>query len=318
MATGRPDLPDSVFEDALTKLSLLFNSSVAHSMAESQSETCGNELSLILYSPIEGGEDVIDTAVQLIAERINASVKIIDIVQLVNEQPRSFWTDLPKYGDDQESESNSGEENNQAAGYFNMQEPINHAKLFELVDSASLRSDGASEVARQPESNRHIVYIRDFGFLATFAPTCYSKIMDTVLQRRSESEAGGDSQATNVHTAVILGASPLLIKGGLFQKEESKKRSRRDSSPDSAFLSFLRSLQSAGQSSSESNKSLDDWSEGKNAEKLRDQRLRQQHEMWNNGSLTDHIHEHLDRTSVLTESVDGRPLHSKRLPTCVV
>ncbi|CAE6434069.1 unnamed protein product [Rhizoctonia solani] len=300
----------SAFDDALTQLSQIFNSSAAHGTAEPQSETSVNQPALILYSPIEGGEGVIDLTVKLMAESTDAFVKEIDILQLVSEQPKSFWTDLSKAEGNEGSESDSDSEDNNAAGYFNMQEPINNAKLSKLVDSAISKSNNPSEVGEQPKSNRHIVYIRDFGFLATFAPTCYKRIVDTVLQRRSQD---GNDKPAEISTAVILGASPLLIKGGLFQKESSKKRGRRDSSPGPSFMSFLMSLRPESQSNSE-NSSLDDWGEGKDAEKLRDQRLRQQHEMWNNGSLTDHIHTHLGRTRVLA----GGSSQSKRLPTCVV
>ncbi|KAG8699758.1 hypothetical protein FRC11_013489, partial [Ceratobasidium sp. 423] len=83
----------SLLDDAQALLSYILNSSVAQfETAEPKWGTEANESSLILYCPIEGGEAVIDVTVHELARRVNAIVKTIDIVQLINGQRAGFWT----------------------------------------------------------------------------------------------------------------------------------------------------------------------------------------------------------------------------------
>ncbi|ELU39244.1 hypothetical protein AG1IA_06726 [Rhizoctonia solani AG-1 IA] len=86
----RPGLPsESLIADAHTRLSLIFNSFVGqHRVSGSQGT---NGLALVLYCPLEGGEYVIDATVHELAQRSEATVTTIDLAQLINEKPRSFW-----------------------------------------------------------------------------------------------------------------------------------------------------------------------------------------------------------------------------------
>ncbi|CAE7145173.1 unnamed protein product [Rhizoctonia solani] len=283
--------PDSLIGDAHTRLSLIFQSYASPRMNEAKCRNDANDPSLLLYCPIEGGEGVIDATVKELALRTCASVKTIDILQLIREQPRSFWNDPPASGPedgDPPSRSESGEE----CGYLKMSHAVPATKIAQLVDSMIQRND-VPEGEGNPVPPRRIIYIRDFGFLATFAPACYKKIIASV--RREQMDNG----ETNVPTAVILGSSPLLIGGSLFQKEDSYQRSAYRSDPSSA-------------------RSMHSWGEGQDAQRYRDQRLDGQHRMWKKDTLADHIYKHLGYTNVLTEYDQGKPLDSKRLPTCVV
>ncbi|CAE6439679.1 unnamed protein product [Rhizoctonia solani] len=306
--------PDSLVHDALTHLSSIFNSSASKGTSASKFNTGAvvNDPALILYCPIEGGEEVIDVTVSALASKTHASLQTIDVLKLINEQPGSFWRDMSEPRTDDGNGSDSGSGDNKATGYFKMQEPINATKLLGLIDTAISQPDSSPELECQPEEQRRIVYVRDFGFLATFAPACYHKILNATSQPKSSSI--GDNEKASPSTAVILGASPLLIKGGLFQTEQSKKRARRDSSP--GLFSLFMSLKPEGKS--DTDKSLDDWTEGKNAEKLRNQRLHKQHEMWNNGTIIDHVHEHLKQTDISSGDSRGRSSNSNPFPTCVV
>ncbi|CAE6460408.1 unnamed protein product [Rhizoctonia solani] len=301
--------PTSLIDDAYTQLSLILNSSAAQ--CDPPESNGLDERTVILYCPIEGGESVVDATIQELSRKANATVETLDLVRIISELPGSFWRDAPTSSDD--TGDHSDPEKSHEAGYFQMHDPLDSSKLIKLIGKI-LSSNSESDAKSDSEIYRRIVYIRDFGFLATFAPTCYKKVIETVHSHTSLS-VGGD-QPTRVSTVVILGASPLLIKDGLFQKSEPKKPTRRDSSPD-IFSLLKKSLISKPESLSE-DESSSSWEEGKNANKPREQRLRRQHEMWVNNLLLDHIHEHLAKTGVWSQDERSRWSRSKRIPTCIV
>ncbi|CAE6482519.1 unnamed protein product, partial [Rhizoctonia solani] len=180
----------------------------------------------------------------------------------------------------------------ESMGYFRMDEPINMSRLVLLVERAvTSQYQSLAEADSQPDPPRLLVYLRDFGFLATFAPVCYRKIISSI--RNQQSSRFSPHSSRNIPTAVILGASPLLTKTGLFQTEATRNRSR-----DRSLYSWL--FDDTDDDSSE-DESLDAWGEDKDAKRLREERLRQQHEMWSHGTLVSHAHENLAQTGVLSK-----------------
>ncbi|KAF8676821.1 AAA protein [Rhizoctonia solani] len=310
----RPGLPsESLIADAHTRLSLIFNSFVGqHRVSGSQGT---NGLALVLYCPLEGGEYVIDATVHELAQRSGATVTTIDLAQLINEQPRSFWEDASKSSQDKESNSDSKSKPESAndTGYFKMHEPITSNRICDLVDMAIREPSGDPTVGDTSEKHRRIVYVRDFGFLATFAPECYKRIV-----KDSQDQVDGDTGSTELgktSITVILGASPLLVKDGLFQKSDPRTLTRRDSSPD--LMSLLTSRRSKPETKPES-ETPGSWGEGEDADKAREERLRRQHEMWNSNTLSSHIHDHLTKVGVSAEKGRGRSSRSKCIPACIV
>ncbi|KAJ1307086.1 hypothetical protein OPQ81_001204 [Rhizoctonia solani] len=101
-------------------------------------------------------------------------------------------------------------------------------------------------------------------------------------------------------------------------KELPSEETEYVSSLERNFESFLRSLRSEREFDLEDDGPLDAWGEGMDAQKLRDQRLHEQHKMWNTGTLRDHIHKSLHETGVFTEGQRAYWAYSTRLPTCVV
>ncbi|KAJ1307083.1 hypothetical protein OPQ81_001202 [Rhizoctonia solani] len=314
--------PTSLIDDAHTQLSLIFTSSAPYRINEPKSGTGVNEPSLILYCPIEGGESIIDAAVHELALRSGATVKTIDMAQCISKQPWHFWQ-----ASGNEGNNSYAPRNNRSLGYFKIDEPISATKLVKVIKRELYQPDAAPKLASQDSSNRRIVYLRDFGFSATLAPVCYGKVLSAVQKPL----LGTDDNA-HVSTAVILGASPLLVQGGLFQRGVSSQLGRRDSysgcrppfirpgspyvispPPPPPVVPYYPTAQSDYRC-----ESPELWGEGKDAEERRKQRLRQQHEMWNNGSLNDHIHKQLEDAGVLTGSSRPGSSGSKCIPTCVV
>ncbi|KDN33481.1 hypothetical protein RSAG8_13427, partial [Rhizoctonia solani AG-8 WAC10335] len=319
--------PASLIEDAHTQLTLIFNSPTPQCPTDPKCDTPTNQSSLVLYCPIEGGERIIDATVQELARRVGAAVTTIDVVQQINEQAGSFWK---ASGDDETSTCSESKDN--GAGYFKMDELISTTKLVKSIEAALLRSD-VPEPKAECASHRNIVYLRDFGFLATFSPACYGKILSAVQKSLPGID---DNTGVLISTALIIGASPLLVKGGLFQKGATKKSATKGPAGDDTSLDLFWSLFTRTKSGPK-DEQPGSWGEDNDAEKLRAQRLSQQHEMWKSDSLIDHIYEQLARTSVLDERISGQcskdlqdslqtsdtppPQQSprlKRLPTCVV
>ncbi|KDN34691.1 hypothetical protein RSAG8_12240, partial [Rhizoctonia solani AG-8 WAC10335] len=275
----------SLIEDAHTQLTRIFNSPIPQCPTEPKCDTPTNQSSLILYCPIEGGESIIDSTVQELARRAGAAVTTIDIVQQINEREGNFW----KASGDDETDTCPESKDSNGAGYFKMDELISTTKLIKSIEAALLRSD-VPEPKFEPASHRNIVYLRDLGFLATFSPACYGKILSVIQKSLPGID---DNTGVLASTALILGASPLLVRGGLFQKGATKGPAGGDTSFD-----LFRSLYTSTKSGSK-DEPPGSWGEDNDAEKLREQRLSQQHEMWKSDSLIDHIYEQLARTSVL-------------------
>ncbi|KAG8708783.1 hypothetical protein FRC11_006183 [Ceratobasidium sp. 423] len=322
--------PPSLIDDIQTQLSVIFNSSAAqHRGKKSKAGAGTNDLSLVVYCPLEGGESVVDSTVQELARGTNATVQTIDLVQLIGKQPGTYWKNVSTSDMDEEdgsaseseksssdsSDSNSDDEDGKPAGYFKMRKPIDVTKLASLTEVAiAPHSNNVPCLDNQPGTDRRIIYLRDIGFMATFAPECYRNIVATVYEQQLRGSATSGA-SHSVPTVVIIGASPLLVNRGLFQKEPPKKKSSsRDSSP--GILSLLKSLRSQLEAAK---RALPDfWGECQRAKELRAQRLRQQHGMWDDGTLVAHIHKQLAGTGLMGEVKRGRSSRSKHVPTCIV
>ncbi|CUA67682.1 hypothetical protein RSOLAG22IIIB_07529 [Rhizoctonia solani] len=316
------NLPSSsLIDDANTQLSIIFNSSMAQYKG---SESQYSNFSLIVYCPLEGGESVIDSTVHELAQRSKAVVQTIDIVQYINKQPGAYWKDSETNGDaGLEAEKNSGDDsdsgadddNDKPSGYFKMRKPLDSAKLSSLIETTlTADPENAPELDTQLKLSRHIIYLRDFGFMATFSPECFSKVISAICEQQLCQPESTDA-SNRILTAIIIGASPLPTYRGMFQKPPPKdKSSSQNSCCD--LESLLETLNAKLKALTERQK--ENWGEGENADKLRTQRLHQQHEMWNNGTLVAHIRKQLAKMGVLGEAAGGRSSRSKHIPICIV
>ncbi|CAE6456462.1 unnamed protein product [Rhizoctonia solani] len=252
--------PSTLIEDAHTQLSLIFNSA-----NKSEREAGSDDLSLIVYCPLEGGESVVDSVVEELARRTEAEVQTVDLVECISKQPGEYWktsepTEIDKpdlkldssssdnsddsdSGSDSDSDPDSDNGNKKPSGYFKMRKPIDISKLTSLIETTIARhADHAPRSENRLENCRRIIYLRDVGFMATFAPACYHKVISTVHERLSrETDTSGVSRP--VSTAVIIGCSPLLVPGGMFQKAPPKKKPESPN-PSSGLFSLLQSLRS--------------------------------------------------------------------------
>ncbi|KAG8728659.1 hypothetical protein FRC11_010507 [Ceratobasidium sp. 423] len=87
-----------MLDDVHTQLSIAFSSGTQNRAARCDKDKLIPEPTLTLYCPLEGGEYVIDATVQALAERFNADIQMLDLLQLAIEQWSNVWAGISKSG----------------------------------------------------------------------------------------------------------------------------------------------------------------------------------------------------------------------------
>ncbi|EUC55976.1 AAA family ATPase [Rhizoctonia solani AG-3 Rhs1AP] len=251
--------PKLMLEDIYLQLSVLFSPEMQKNAARCDKGERISEPSLILYCPLEGGEYVVDATVQAMAERFNAEIQMLDLIQLALDEWSEVWTDVTD--SEQEWTLFAGQ------GYFSRYPTPDTKNLQRLANQLFSR---ISSNSNESKDRRRIIYIRDTGVVATLTPALYAAILGAVQPTLLGSD---DDTDNSIPTAIILGASPLLIQSSLFQQ-----------------YNYV----------SSTDKGLDSWDESDHAQAAREKRNQHQYKSLKNGTLSNHVENALSSTSLFS------------------
>ncbi|CAE7206546.1 unnamed protein product [Rhizoctonia solani] len=307
--------PKHMLDDIHAQLSIVLSPTTQSRAARSDKDKPVSEPSLTLYCPLEGGEHVVDATVQALADRCNADILMLDLSQLVIEQWSGVWKDLIKPREPSENPerpssptlSVSSTDEEVGLGYLSTPPNLDTEKLKpfakEIINSGPTKAPGETS---EPETRPRIVYMRDFGVVATLAPALYAAMLVEVQKTVPGPEA---KETKTTPTAIILGTSPFLKWSGLLQEDSGS--SSKSSPFDFMFGSKPRS------DSSEDNKP-EKWDESDDAQNARELRNQKQYNKWKKGSLSKHVESQLSKTDVFTGITGSTTARHKYSRVCIV
>ncbi|KAG6878708.1 hypothetical protein C0993_011523 [Termitomyces sp. T159_Od127] len=317
--------PPENFDDALNKLLITLHPQTQHRATYASPLGAPTEPTLALYSPIEGGDYIIDATVAELARRTGAEVLVLDAVQLAAGEwgqfgPAANSLSLPRnplhFPPPRPSSSRSqpDEEEDPDAPYVppkislallappsSMQgrtilaspprrtAPPSKVKVFfdALVNTPS-KVDSAAPAPNKPRPR--LVYVRDFPTLASTSSSWYPPLLSAVRERRKGPISRPSSPVCNPMT-IIFGMTPPLSPPA------------SHNGPGNSLVSMLVSrTSSAAQLSSSPKAGKPDWGEDDAAERAREKRLRDRLKKWESGDAV--LSEEFPRLSTLEEGED--------------
>ncbi|KAG6850592.1 hypothetical protein H0H93_011260 [Arthromyces matolae] len=299
--------PSENFDDALNKLLITLHPQTQHRATYPSPLGAPTEPTLALYSPIEGGDYIIDATVAELARRTNAEVLVLDAVQLAAGEwsqfgPAANSLSLPRNplhfpSLNTSKSSPSSIESDEVDNLDNVIIPpkislalmtpsISNGSTRQVVTSTTRRTSPPSKVKvffdalvntpskaekSPPKSRPRLVYIRDFPTLAATASSWYPPLLSAVRERRKGPISRPSSPVTNPMT-IIFGMTPPLTP------------SSSQDSPGNGLLSMLISRSPSAPQLSPTSKSIkSDWGEDDASERARERRLRERLRKWESG-----------------------------------
>ncbi|CAE6518158.1 unnamed protein product, partial [Rhizoctonia solani] len=117
------------------------------------------------------------------AERFDADIQMVDLLQLAIDQWDSVWTDLIK--------PRSNWTMFAGLGYFTRYRTPDADKLKQLANQLfGPNAPNMRDTGDEPKKQRRIIYIRDFGIVATLASPFYAAILEAVQKTLPGSNYG--------------------------------------------------------------------------------------------------------------------------------
>ncbi|KZV86561.1 AAA-domain-containing protein [Exidia glandulosa HHB12029] len=307
--------PKEIYNEALSHLLITLSARTQRRAAfVSDSNQSLVEPTFALYCPLEGGEYVIDNTVRALARQLDADVVVIDAAQLAAGEWGVFGKDaeciqLPRnplqHQDATTSfRNNSAAEEEEEDGEEGQPEiPVERPVFFTTqIAVPTLR---ASTVRRTPPLPRsrlffdqvvgalrpgerymlgkpRIVYVRDFGLLASQSSAWMPPLVEAVRERRRTPGAKAMSPVPNP-TTIILGMTPGVLSsssGGSLSSPRTQgalrdlaRRMRMMQAPNQVNLVSPEGTPDAGPE-------LDLWGENADADKQRERRNRVRLKRW--------------------------------------
>ncbi|KAG6814322.1 hypothetical protein H0H92_013447 [Tricholoma furcatifolium] len=297
--------PPENFDDALNKLLITLHPQTQHRATYTSPLGAPTEPTLALYSPIEGGDYIIDATVAELARRTGAEVLVLDAVQLAAGEwghfgPAANSLSLPRNPlhfpssvAPSKSPKPSAEDEEDIDGGFIppkislalMAPPTNVPQGRAILTSAARKISPPSKVkvffdalintpskGNGASKNRpRLVYIRDFPTLAPSSSSWYPPLLSAVRERRKGPISRPSSPVSNPMT-IIFGMTPAM----------TPPASHNDSG--SSLVGMLMSRNSpAPQFSSVPKSDKHGWGEDDAAERAREKRLRDRLKKWESG-----------------------------------
>ncbi|KAJ7582782.1 hypothetical protein C8J56DRAFT_831682 [Mycena floridula] len=322
--------PPEILEEALNNLHVTLHPQTQHRATYASVHGQPIEPTLALYSPIEGGDYVIDATVMELARRTNAEILVLDAVQLAAGEWGSFGKaanviQLPRNPLHFSSSSSSSDGSSSSSHEEQMEEdedePPTRQVTFTLMSPPSSfnlgtpttmvstkRTSSVSNKIKvffdavvglvsksEPPSPRYtprLVYIRDFPTLAPSCSTWYPHLLAAVRQRRRGALSRPSSPVNNPMT-IIFGITPSLTS------------SSSSSGPSSNLVNLLMNRMQSPQLVITPRSNKLDWGEGEAADSAREKRLRHRLKKWEKGDAA--LLEDLPKLSPTEDSDNHRP-----------
>ncbi|KAG6903215.1 hypothetical protein C0995_002758 [Termitomyces sp. Mi166 len=301
--------PSENFDDALNKLLITLHPQTQHRATYTSPLGAPTEPTLALYSPIEGGDYIIDATVAELARRTGAEVLVLDAVQLAAGEwgqfgPAANSLSLPRNPlhflssvSSRPSFSTTQADEDEEPDISFMPPKISLALMTPpttmqgraILTSSSRRTAPPSKVKvffsalintpskaddSAPASDKprpRLVYIRDFPTLAPTSSSWYPPLLSAVRERRKGPISRPSSPVSNPMT-IIFGMTPSMTPPA------------SHNGPGNSLVSMLVSrTPSATQLSSSPKTGKPDWGEDDAAERAREKRLRDRLKKWESG-----------------------------------
>ncbi|KAG6911469.1 hypothetical protein DXG01_014543 [Tephrocybe rancida] len=299
--------PPENFDDALNKLLITLHPQTQHRATYTSPLGAPIEPTLALYSPIEGGDYIIDATVAELARRTGAEVLVLDAVQLAAGEwgqfgPAANSLSLPRNplhfsssGVPSKSTTSRSlaHEDDEPDGFIPpkvslaLMTPPTTMQGRAILTSATRRTAPPSKVkvffdalvntpskvdeAAPNKTRPRLIYVRDFPTLAPSSSSWYPPLLSAVRERRKGPISRPSSPVGNPMT-IIFGMTP------------SMSPPPPHSGPGNSLISMLMSRSSsAAQVSSSPKAGKADWGEDDAAERAREKRLRDRLKKWESG-----------------------------------
>ncbi|KAF5391463.1 hypothetical protein D9757_002014 [Collybiopsis confluens] len=324
MNPGLP--PTEILDEALHKLLVTLHPQTQHRAAYPPPLASSIEPSIALFSPIEGGDYIIDATVVELAQRTGSEVLVLDAVQLaagewgyfgpaanslkLPRNPLHFASSSIPTSPLKSTSSSFSDEDDESAEFVTSQ-PM----MFTVLAPSSRGSTSAViRPKRSPPPSKvkvffdslvnlpykdgprpRLIYIRDLPTLASTSSAWFPYLRDAVNQKRKGPIPRSASPVLNPIT-IIFGMSPPL-----FPSPE-----RPVHSGGSNILSVIMN-RSISPMHSPFNPRSDkaDWSESPQAEQAREKRLQQRLKSWEQGEDVV-MAEHFRHSEESSDSSRGR------------
>ncbi|KAG6818181.1 hypothetical protein H0H87_000086 [Tephrocybe sp. NHM501043] len=297
--------PPENFNDALNKLLITLHPQTQHRAAYTSPLGAPTEPTLALYSPIEGGDYIIDATVEELARRTGAEVLVLDAVQLAAGEwghfgPAANSLSLPRNPlhfpsstvPPKSASRNQADEDDEPDSFvppkisLALMTPPSTMQGRAILTSAARRTAPPSRVKvffdslvnipskgdEAGQKNRpRLIYIRDFPTLASTSSSWYPPLLSSVRERRKGPISRPSSPVSNPMTIIFgmtASMTPPATQGG----------------SGSSLVSMLMSRNpSAAQFSSTPKAGKTEWGEDDAAERAREKRLRDRLKKWESG-----------------------------------
>ncbi|KAG6890467.1 hypothetical protein C0992_001514 [Termitomyces sp. T32_za158] len=317
--------PPEILDDALNNLLISLHPQTQHRAAYPSPLAAPTEPTLALYSPIEGGDYIIDATVAELARRTGAEVLVLDAVQLAAGEcgqfgPAANALSLPRnplhfpsstVSPRPSSRSQADEDDEPDITFVppkislalvtpptsiqgrailtsspRRTAPPSKVKVFfDALVNTPSKAEGAANKPRP-----RLVYIRDFPTLASTSSSWYPPLLSAVRERRKGPISRPSSPVSNPMT-IIFGMTPPLSPPA------------SHNGPGNSLVSMLVSrTPSATQLSSSPKAGKPDWGEDDAAERAREKRLRDRLKKWESGDAL--LAEEFPRLSTVEEGED--------------
>ncbi|KAG6854632.1 hypothetical protein C0991_004234 [Blastosporella zonata] len=323
--------PPENFDDALNKLLITLHPQTQHRATYTSPLGAPTEPTLALYSPIEGGDYIIDATVAELARRTDAEVLVLDAVQLaagewgqfgpaanslsLPRNPLHFSSStvpskLPTSRNQAEEEVDDDDTFLPPKISLALMTPPNSMQGRAILTSASRRAAPPSKVKvffdalvnipskpcdRDHKNRPRLIYIRDFPTLAPTSSSWYPPLLSAVRERRKGPISRPSSPVTNPMT-IIFGMTPSMTPPA------------SQNGPGNSLVSMLMSrTPSAAQFSSTPKTGKSDWTEDDVSERAREKRLRDRLRKWESGDAV--LAEEFPKLSTTEEgeAIENRP-----------
>ncbi|KZT26313.1 AAA-domain-containing protein [Neolentinus lepideus HHB14362 ss-1] len=301
--------PPAILDEALNNLHVTLHPQTQHRAVYSSAQGPPVEPTLALYCPIEGGDYIIDETVRELARRSGSEVLVLDSVQIaagecgqfgkaanaitLSRNPLHFTSTPPQPPQPSRRMQDEDDDDDDMSGFSVPSQmtlhvlapmrtsrtivassssakgnPTMKAKAFfdELINIPSPADDLGQVPSRRPR----LIYIRDFGTLASTSPSWYPSLLQAVRQRRQGPISRPTSPVVNPMT-IIFGITPPILPS-------TSSHGSSSSGPGSMNV-----LASGPPSSSSAQSSKSGKDEDEIADKLREKRLRKRLKRWEKG-----------------------------------
>ncbi|VDB82805.1 unnamed protein product [Peniophora sp. CBMAI 1063] len=309
--------PPEILDEALNNLAIALHPQTQHRAAFGGSAP---EPSLHLYSPLEGGDYVLDDTVRELARRTGADVVVLDAAHMAagaygrygpaaallsfpGPHPLHFATSTSSPTRRDEDSDDVEEQQMMAPGMGMMgmpqmmlqvipankqrsQTPANPPQgaprvFFDLLLNASIPPIPSSEAPPQPRPRRpRIIYVRDFPTLSGTASSWYPALQSAARARRQGALASSTAPV-ECPTVLVFGSTPSVTSSAASTSSPAPSFGGRGTH---AELVLRREPPSGSPSSAtpSSSKPLAD-AEDDAAERARERRLRDRLKRWERG-----------------------------------